>query len=141
RLGIAGPALMRAAGRALADAVVPLAAGRSGPVVVVCGGGNNGGDGYVAAELLRRRGLPVALRAVVDPGRLTGDAAWARDGWNGAITGWGDDALDGAAVVVDALLGTGARGVPREPVARAIAAINAAADAGAPILACDVPSG
>ena len=50
-------------------------------------------------------------------------------------------ALDGAAVVVDALLGTGFEGVPREPVAGAIAAINAARDAGAEVVAADVPSG
>ena len=41
-------------------------------------------------------------------------------------------------MVVDALLGTGFEGAPREPVAGAIAAINAQA---APVVACDVPSG
>jgi len=40
--------------------------------------------------------------------------------------------------VVDALLGTGFSGEPREPVASAIAAINAQ---DAPVIACDVPSG
>ena len=39
-------------------------------------------------------------------------------------------ALEGAGVVVDALLGTGFEGEPREPVAGAIAAINAPAGAG-----------
>jgi hydroxyethylthiazole kinase-like uncharacterized protein yjeF len=39
---------------------------------------------------------------------------------------------------VDALLGTGFEGSPREPVAGAIAAINAQ---DAPVVACDVPSG
>jgi NAD(P)H-hydrate epimerase len=41
-------------------------------------------------------------------------------------------------VIVDALLGTGFEGEPREPVAGAIAAIN---QAGAVVVACDVPSG
>jgi NAD(P)H-hydrate epimerase len=47
-------------------------------------------------------------------------------------------ALDGAAVVVDAILGTGFRGAAREDVASAIEAIN---NAGVPVVACDVPSG
>ena len=46
--------------------------------------------------------------------------------------------LADSGVIVDALLGTGFEGSPREPVASAIAAINAAE---APVVACDVPSG
>ena len=41
-------------------------------------------------------------------------------------------------MVVDALLGTGFEGSPREPLASVIAAINAQ---DAPVVACDVPSG
>ena len=48
------------------------------------------------------------------------------------------EALAGSGAVVDALLGTGFSGEPREPVAGAIAAIN---DQDAPVVACDVPSG
>ena len=46
--------------------------------------------------------------------------------------------LNGSGVIVDALLGTGFEGVAREPLAGAIAAINAQ---DAPVVACDVPSG
>ena len=46
--------------------------------------------------------------------------------------------LEGAAWIVDALLGTGARGEPREPYATVIDQLNAS---GLPILAVDVPSG
>ena len=48
------------------------------------------------------------------------------------------DRLDGSGVVVDALLGTGFEGAPREPLASAIWAIN---QQDAPVVACDVPSG
>jgi NAD(P)H-hydrate epimerase len=59
------------------------------------------------------------------------------------------DDLVGSSVIVDAMLGTGFEGEPREPIAGAIRAINAARSAGgavhdasAPIVvACDVPSG
>ena len=46
--------------------------------------------------------------------------------------------LRGAAWIVDALLGTGARGEPRPPLDRVIDALNAA---DAPKLAVDLPSG
>jgi NAD(P)H-hydrate epimerase len=48
------------------------------------------------------------------------------------------EALRGSGAVVDALLGTGFEGEPREPVASAIWAINRQ---DAPVVACDVPSG
>jgi NAD(P)H-hydrate epimerase len=134
-LGMGGGALMEAAGAALADAVVGLVP--DGLVVLVCGGGNNGGDGYVAARLLRDRGRPVRLVSTVEDDRLRGDAAAARDAF-GPGDPWSPGALDGAAVLVDAVLGTGARDAPRGVAAEAIAAL-AAADV--PVVACDVPSG
>ena len=45
---------------------------------------------------------------------------------------------DGAELVIDALLGNGMRGAPRDDAAAAIGRINAA---GAPVLAVDIPSG
>jgi len=134
-LGMGGGSLMEAAGAALADAVVELVP--DGPVVIVCGGGNNGGDGYVVARLLRDRGRPVRVVATVDDAKLRGDAADARDAV-GPGEPWGPGALDGAAVIVDAVLGTGARDAPRGTAAEAIAAIAAAQ---VPVVACDVPSG
>lgn len=166
-LGMGGGALMEAAGAALADAVVDVAP--DGLVVLVCGGGNNGGDGYVAARLLADRGRDVRLVSTVDDDRLGGDAAGARDAFGPGVP-WGPGALAGAAVIVDAVLGTGARDAPRGVAAEAVAAIARAAagegpdgedrPAGAPVsgpagapprgreagvpvpvVACDVPSG
>ena len=148
RLGIAGGSLMEAAGAALADAVVELAP--DGLVVLVCGGGNNGGDGYVAARLLAARGRRVRLVSTTDDAKLRGDAAAARDAFGPGVP-WGPGALDDAAVIVDAILGTGAREAPRGLAAEAIAAIARVADGdggdarspgrGVPVVACDVPSG
>jgi NAD(P)H-hydrate epimerase len=45
------------------------------------------------------------------------------------------------AAVIDAVLGTGFQGQPRDPALAAIEAINAAGAAGAPVLSVDVPSG
>lgn len=142
-LGIAGPALMEAAGSALADTVIALVP--DGLVVLVCGGGNNGGDGYVVARLLVARGRDVRVVTTVADDRLRGDAAAARDAFGRGVS-WGPGALEGATVIVDAVLGTGARDAPRGVAAEAIAAIAAAArgeglDAPVPVVACDIPSG
>jgi NAD(P)H-hydrate epimerase len=103
---------------ALGLARVTAAVARPGPIRIVVGKGNNGGDGRVAARLLAEDGHEVELidgTEPFDPARLEGSGA-----------------------VVDALLGTGFEGEPREPVASAIWAINRQ---DAPVVACDVPSG
>jgi NAD(P)H-hydrate epimerase len=111
-------------------------------VAIVCGKGNNGGDGLVAARVLRARGRSVDVLLLGDPGELRGDAATNLERLPGAPPGGFDPAaLVGAAAIVDAILGTGFSGEPREPAAGAISAINAAGGEGAVVVACDVPSG
>jgi hydroxyethylthiazole kinase-like uncharacterized protein yjeF len=137
---VAGIELMERAGTGLADLVGELAP--AGRVVVVCGKGNNGGDGLVAARVLRSRGRSVDVLLVGDPGELRGDAAANLERLPGAAPREFSAAeLPDAAAVIDAILGTGFSGEPREPAAGAIEAINAAADRGAVVVACDVPSG
>ena len=108
-------------------------------LTVVCGAGNNGGDGYVVAGLARDAGLDVQLIEVADAAKLRGDAATARRFALERLgeAGAGDWPARGE-VIVDALLGTGARCAVREPYQAALDRINAA---GKPVLAVDVPSG
>ncbi len=135
--GVPGVDLMERAGEGLFEVVWKHAP--PGEVVVVCGGGNNGGDGYVVARLLRQAGRSVSVLHTSDPAKLTGDAAVMRDRLVGEpSTPFAAGALDGAAAIVDAMLGTGFSGSPRDPVAAAIAAINGA---DAFVVAADVPSG
>ena len=136
--GVPSLDLMERAGTGVARLVAErVPAGR---VVVVCGKGNNGGDGLVAARLLREQGREVDVLCVSDPAELRGDAAANRDRLPGPPPAAfvPAAALEGAASVVDALLGTGFSGAPREPVAGAIEAINGA---GGDVVAVDVPSG
>jgi ADP-dependent NAD(P)H-hydrate dehydratase / NAD(P)H-hydrate epimerase len=133
--GIPGLELMERAGRGLADVVGEVAS--SGPVAVVCGKGNNGGDGYVAARLLRADGREVRVLAVAPIEELHGDARANAERVDG-IEPFDAARLDGCAVAVDALLGTGFSGVPHGPVRQAIAALRTA---GLPVVAADVPSG
>jgi hydroxyethylthiazole kinase-like uncharacterized protein yjeF len=135
--GVPSLDLMERAGAGLAR--VTAAAARPGPVRVVIGKGNNGGDGLVVARLLREEGHEVDVLATVPPGELQGDPAVNLDRLRGAAPEpFGPELLEGSGAVVDALLGTGFEGSPREPLASAIAAINSQ---DAPVVACDVPSG
>lgn len=138
--GIPGVELMERAGRGLAEAVAESVP--TGRVAVVAGKGNNGGDGLVAARLLRELGREVTVLALADPSEWRGDAAANLERLTDeAPVRFSPDALAGVAGIVDAMLGTGFAGAPREPVAGAIAAVDAAREAGAVVIACDVPSG
>jgi hydroxyethylthiazole kinase-like uncharacterized protein yjeF len=136
--GIPSLDLMERAGAGLARVTAEAATG-DGPIRIVIGKGNNGGDGLVAARLLRDDGHAVDVLSPGDPAELKGDALANLDRLPGAVpTAFDPSKLEGSAAIVDALLGTGFEGQPREPVAAAIRAIN---DAGAAVVACDVPSG
>ena len=134
--GVPSLELMERAGRGLARVVGerrPRAASPS------CAAGNNGGDGLVAARLLREAGQEVDVLMTADPAALTGDPKANLERLGGAPpVPFRPAALAGAEVIVDALLGTGFGGEPREP---ARGAIEAMAAARVPVIAADVPSG
>jgi len=135
--GVPSRDLMDRAGAALARVTAETAP--VGRVVIVCGKGNNGGDGLVAARVLRESGREVDVRLVGPADDLSPDAAEQLDRLSGdAPAGFSASGFAGAAVVVDALLGTGFDGAPRGLTADAIEAVNAA---GVPVVAADVPSG
>ena len=163
RLGVSGGRLMEHAGTAVAAtarALMVAAAAASqatrpeaaehrgtGPVLVLCGPGNNGGDGFVAARRLAAHGIRVVVVLVSASSRPgTPDAArnWDRLGpvtlverihapaaRDIATLGQG---IERAALVIDALLGTGVRGELREPVRTAVELCNRARAAGVPVL-------
>jgi NAD(P)H-hydrate epimerase len=134
--GIPGMELMERAGAAVARDVAALHP--DGPVAVVCGKGNNGGDGFVIGRLLREAGREVRVLLAGDADGIRGDAAEALRRLGSAPDPFTPAALEGAAVAVDALLGTGSSGAPRGVVAEAIEALGRS---GAPVVAVDVPSG
>ncbi|WP_374763955.1 NAD(P)H-hydrate dehydratase [Yunchengibacter salinarum] len=139
--GVSGQSLMEAAGRGVAECALVylgLPSDLSGPVVVVCGPGNNGGDGYVAARYLRDWGFDVRLLAWGDPARLAGDARAMYAAWGGPVLPAAPDALSGASVIIDALLGAGLSRPVDGEMADLVNAINAA---DAFRLAVDLPSG
>ena len=138
--GEPGIRLMERAGAGLFDALVRRVP--RGRVAVVCGKGNNGGDGLVAARLLRELGRSVDVLMLAPGDELQGDARTNFERLPGPEpVPFSPEALDDAVAIIDAVLGTGFSGEPREPARSAIEAIDEARGRGATVVACDVPSG
>ncbi len=145
--GIPTLVLMEHAGRGLARIVAELLP-PGGVVAVLCGPGNNGGDGYACARFLLGWGIPVRAVHCASSPPERGDAAFERDLVSREIpvplaasiedARVVDAAVDGAAVVVDALFGVGLSRSLRPPYPSWIQRLNAAP---ATRVSADVPSG
>jgi ADP-dependent NAD(P)H-hydrate dehydratase / NAD(P)H-hydrate epimerase len=142
-LGVTELQLMESAGRALAEQVLMFNPAR---VLVLCGNGNNGGDGMVAARYFQR-GIDTSV-CYLDLGKRTKACEHNLAALRHAAVSHHpfqsrDDlealaALFGSAdVIVDALLGTGGRGMVKEPLATCIRMANASK---AKIIAADIPT-
>ncbi len=146
--GVPGFTLMERAGRGAFSEMERALAFRYPPwhrsaFAVLAGTGNNGGDAYVVARCLAEAGRPVTVFAVCPPAALKGDALLhaLRLPASVPVRVVGElpaGALEGGCVVVDGLLGTGARGRARPPYDRLIEQVNAS---GCPVVALDIPSG
>ncbi|MFF1251045.1 NAD(P)H-hydrate dehydratase [Pseudarthrobacter sp. NPDC058329] len=148
-----GDVLMQRAAHGLANTVVLELKARNrriygASVVVLTGKGNNGGDGLYAAAFLAARGMRTTAVLTADSAHPGGLAAFERAG--GRVRHLSADALAGLAseaaradVVIDAVLGTGAKGGLRGSAASLVGALvdaRAGHTAGF-VVACDLPSG
>ncbi len=123
---------MENAGRAVADEVTARF-GKGSAVAVFGGTGRNGGDGMVAARVLANRGFQVAYVLVGSEGEIRSEDV--RKNWtilrNMSTKVKIETAADSTAVVpkscdilIDAILGTGAKGPLRQPILRAVEVVN-----------------
>lgn len=131
-------------GRALAELARGLLEGEIAdrPIVVLAGRGNNGAGGLAAARHLLNWGAWVQVVCSHDAAAYAGEPAqqlaalqamgaalaWAEDGWE----------LPPCDLLIDAVIGSGLHGAPREPARYLIQLANSNA---APILSLDAPSG
>ncbi|MCH7952579.1 MAG: NAD(P)H-hydrate dehydratase [Chloroflexi bacterium] len=145
------PQLMEKAGLAVAqEAWLALGEIADRRLLVLCGPGNNGGDGLVAACHLKEWAADVIV-FLLKP-RPADDANHAalvereipiitagEDGWEKSLA----DALGGAELVIDALLGTGRARAIEGDLAAVLAQLKEARERRLPprLLAVDLPSG
>jgi hydroxyethylthiazole kinase-like uncharacterized protein yjeF len=148
-IGIPAEVLMGYAGKSIADYIVDRIFNDLNPrlkrIAVFCGTGNNGGDGFVIAYFLFNKGFDVNIyiAGIIEKISAASNVylnickkcnmiiALVKDDLN-TIT------LEKYDLIVDALLGTGFKGVPRGVVKDSIIKIN---NAGVNILSVDLPSG
>ena len=130
--------LMRAAGERTAALLLQRVPElRERGALVVAGTGNNGGDAWVVAGALARAGCPVTLQSLGEP--RSPDAQRARAEAQPALAS--ATPANWPVVVIDGVLGTGARGEATGEAAEAIGRVNALGASGATVVALDVPSG
>ncbi len=129
---------MQRAGTAAADEILRKFGERLNAGVTVCTGpGNNGGDGWVVAGHLARAGVHVSVLEAVEA--RTPDAIAERSSALDSVllnpeTTFGE-------IMVDALLGTGSKGTPRDAIGKSIRRINATRFPGRTVVSLDCPSG
>ena len=130
---------MESAGRAVASIIAQeFSANLSDGIIVAAGHGNNGGDGWVVARALGALGVPV-WAVETDAQRSEDCEANRALALDGAATLLSPEAeWPNSALVVDALLGTGATGEPRGEIGEiATRVVNHCV----PIVAIDGPTG
>ncbi|HEX6590302.1 MAG TPA: NAD(P)H-hydrate dehydratase [Longimicrobiales bacterium] len=132
--GVPEPVLMENAGRSAA--LILQSSFPDGRVIAAIGSGHNGGDALVLLRTLRAWGRDVAAFFA---GNSDAHAALAHDFEIPHLDADGlERAAAAAGVLVDGILGTGARGAPRDPAAHGIRLLMGA---GRPVVALDLPSG
>ncbi|MFO0925039.1 MAG: NAD(P)H-hydrate epimerase [Pirellulales bacterium] len=150
--GMSGLVLMENAGRGAAEILHRL--GPMGPVVILCGTGNNGGDGFVIARHCELMGIDASVWVLgKDPAAIRAESMSPDCEANYRIAVLGklaighvvqtedpalEEAIQSAAVLVDAVLGTGARGAVRSPFREWIERCNRASGMR---IAIDIPTG
>jgi len=128
KCSIPGAILMENAARSIFEIIESYLAGEAAiKIGIICGKGNNGGDGFALARHFLNFNYPVTVITAGTEKELKGDALLnyiilkklALSGKNLSIIAYkGNNSLTplkGCPVIVDALLGTGAKGILKEP--------------------------
>jgi ADP-dependent NAD(P)H-hydrate dehydratase / NAD(P)H-hydrate epimerase len=145
--GIPSTDLMEAAGQVIVDLAITLIPEKA-KVAILCGPGNNGGDGLVVARLLQKLGHKITLLITSSEEKLSPLAKEQlkkarylklepifppNPKFQAELQN-----LTTQNLIIDALLGTGSQGAPRDHIAQVIQYANNSKTA---ILSIDIPSG
>ncbi|WP_449244311.1 NAD(P)H-hydrate dehydratase [Desulfobacca acetoxidans] len=148
-IGIPSVVLMENAGRTTYQILRREFPELDEPVVVLAGRGNNGGDGFVVSRYLANAGFEVVVLLLAEKSQIGGDARInlevlehllvpVREITSAAALQEQVPLLKSAALLVDAILGTGLNSDVKGLYRDAVVLINEVAT---PVLAIDIPSG
>ena len=140
-----GYTLMKEAGLALFKHVKDKALE---PIAIFVGSGNNGGDGFVLAKFCIQAEIQVSVFCIASTDKFRNEARLALDDFlnvGGKLCKFSNKGsresnplLNGFKLVVDCMLGNGAKGELRPEFASAVQVIN---ESGLPVIAADAPTG
>ena len=132
--------LMNRAGTAAFEELIE-AFGQPSLITVFCGSGNNAGDGYILAGRAAQRLIPVRVVELGDASHFSTQTQQAKEFAEQnkvEFTAFSDSMTIDQGIIVDSLLGTGAKGALKESYAKAVDLIN---HSGLPVLAMDIATG
>lgn len=148
-IGIPSVVLMENAGRGAAEVIKKRYGLERKRILVLCGRGNNGGDGLVVARYLKNWGAEVKVCLLAEKESIKGDAElnlriWTKIG--GELIEikevqnirWVKESIEWAHLIVDAILGTGAKKGLSPLFKEVIELVNSSRK---PVVALDLPSG
>ncbi|NVN98354.1 MAG: NAD(P)H-hydrate dehydratase [Geobacteraceae bacterium] len=144
--GVSGLELMERAGSHVATIVISRFGNfKERTALIVAGKGNNGGDGFVIARLLAEAGWSVSL--LIFTAAYAGDAeanfrrtppSVKQIDFKSAVQSEIEAIVQGSAVIIDAIFGTGLKSGLEGHYAGLAALINSSEK---PVIAVDIPSG
>ncbi len=118
---------------------------KANKIAIVCGKGNNAGDGFVLARIAASEGKQVQVLGVDADAEFTGDAKIALQSMNEHgihLQAFNKALLSSQELIIDAILGTGFKGMLREPYLQVIETINAFLETERiSVFSIDIPSG
>ena len=142
-LGIPSEILMERAALAVSGEVQRVYEHFRHPILVLSGPGNNGADGLAVSRILAGRGIPVEVSLLAKDirGNVAQQLEWARA--YGVHVGLGLPEIPQAPrILVDALLGTGSRGIPKGSIAECLERfVPWQIKQEIPVVAVDIPTG
>lgn len=118
----------------------------SDQIVLVIGKGNNGGDGLTMALHLKQLGAQVEVILLFHPENFRGEALLAWQSYEQSGLDWrlwdgGEIEWNHCDIIVDAILGLGARGEVHVDLLPVIESIQESSDGGTYLFALDQPTG
>ena len=137
--------MMENAGRNLARHAMDMLGSESSkaPILIAAGAGGNGGGGLCCARHLHNRGCSVVILLDRDPDLFQGVSKrqlhiLETAGIKPISLERGEELFQSAGLLIDALIGSSLRGVPRDVASRLIEGM---CRSGNPVLSLDIPSG